>query len=218
MSEKVAPTRRAFLIGCAAVGASMAVAAPMGSSVAAAQEDVDGAEGHYGFLVDMGKCVGCKNCVRACRKGNNLTEDTPDRRRVDVFKNSKKEKVYVSTSCMHCDDPNCLRVCPAGAISKDAVGAVVVDKDKCIGCKYCFAACPYGVPKYNEEAMDKCDCCRGAGIAPGDEPYCAQACIFGALQYGTVDELMAAASKRNISPVRIGDQCGPNCYLIGEVG
>lgn len=217
MATKALSTRRTFLVGFAAVGASLVVAgnyeapsalAEVGSGVAATQ---------FGFLVDMTKCVGCKNCVRSCREANGLNETTPDRRKVDVFKNSKDEKVYVSTSCMHCDDPNCLRVCPAGAISKGEAGIVHVDKDKCIGCKYCFEACPYGVPNYDDEAMDKCDCCLGAGVAPGEEPHCAQACIFGALKYGPIDELIEEAKKRNVSPVPVGEICGPNCYLVGEV-
>ncbi|MEI3230849.1 MAG: 4Fe-4S dicluster domain-containing protein [Gordonibacter pamelaeae] len=60
---------------------------------------------------------------------------------------------------------SCLKVRPAGAISKDATGIVKVDPDVCIGCKYCFQACPYEVPRYNSVSMDKCDCCQGAGVA-----------------------------------------------------
>ena len=74
-----------------------------------------------------------------------------------------------------------MRVCPAGAISKDAHGIVKVNPDVCIGCKYCFQACPYEVPKYNSVSMDKCDCCQGSGVAIGEDPYCVRACKFGAL-------------------------------------
>ena len=117
---------------------------------------------------------------------------------------------------MHCDEPNRMRVCPAGAISKGEVGIVHVDKDKCIGCKYCYQACPYGVPNYDEEAMDKCDCCLDAGIAPGETPYCVQACIFNALKYEPIDELVAKAEACS-PPAGGGAPCGPNCYLVRGV-
>ena len=66
--------------------------------------------------------------------------------------------------------------------------------------------------------MDKCDCCLGAGVAPGDTPYCVQACIFDALKYGPVDELRAEAEARGLAPVPVGEACGPNCLLVGERG
>ena len=89
-----------------------------------------------------------------------------------------------------------MRVCPAGAISKDAHGIVKVNPDVCIGCKYCFQACPYEVPKYNSVSMDKCDCCLSAGIELGEKPYCVRACKFRALNYGTLEELMAGSGGR----------------------
>lgn len=206
-------TRRAFAHGCALLGGIAALGAVSGCVSSASAADGEPLS-QCGFLVDMGKCVGCGKCAVACRQYNHLSPDTPDRRTIATFENARQENVYVSTSCMHCDDPNCMRVCPAGAISKGDAGIVSVDKDKCIGCKYCYQACPYGVPNYNSEAMDKCDCCLGAGIAPGDTPYCAQACMFGALKYGPIEELKESARGK---AVPVGDQCGPNCYLIGEV-
>ena len=119
---------------------------------------------------------------------------------------------------MHCADPNCLRVCPAGAISKGEAGIVSVDPDRCIGCKYCFQACPYGVPKYNGVSMDKCDCCLGSGVAPGDTPHCVSACGFGALTYGAMEELQAEATRRHAEAAPVGEECGPSCLLVTERG
>lgn len=219
MTEHTALTRRGFLAGCAAVTGSLVVVGAASAGSASAEEGVSSvANVQYGFLSDLSRCVGCENCVAACREANHLSEETANRRRVQVFMSSRSNNVYVSTSCMHCDDPNCLRVCPAGAISKGAAGIVSVNPDRCIGCKYCVQACPYEVPTYNNVSMDKCDCCLGAGVAPGDTPYCVQACIFDALKYGPVDELRAEAEARGLAPVPVGEACGPNCLLVGERG
>lgn len=224
MREAQAISRRSLIAGSATLGASALLlgTATFGGQAQAEQAPTDSAgvpEGvQYGFLVDLNKCVGCELCVGACREANQLSEDTPNRRTVQTFMNDNAMNVYVSTSCMHCDDPNCSRVCPAGAISKGAAGIVHVDKDKCIGCKYCYQACPYGVPNYNAVAMDKCDCCLDAGVAPGEIPYCAQACMFDALKYGPVGELRAEAEARGLAPVPVGEECGPNCLLVGERG
>lgn len=104
------------------------------------------------------------------------------------------QKVYVSTSCMHCEDPACATVCPARAITKGEGGVVTVDHDRCIGCKYCYQACPFGVPHYTSAGMDKCDLCLEAGVALGEAPNCVQACKFRALHFGTIDDLVAGSA------------------------
>ena len=106
-----------------------------------------------------------------------------------------------------------MKVCPAGAISKDEHGVVKVDSGLCIGCKYCFQACPYEVPQYNSVSMDKCDCCQKAGVKIGEEdPYCVRACKFGALKFGPLDELLEAT---NGSAVPIADANDPSCLVLG---
>lgn len=228
MREPKAISRRDLVAGTATFGASALIlggAAALGSQVQAdtayatenaeaAGEVPDGVQ--YGFLVDLSKCVGCENCVAACREANHLSDETSNRRTVHTFMDENAMNVYVSTACNHCADPNCLRVCPAGAIEKGAAGIVSVNKDRCIGCKYCFQACPYGVPSYNEVAMDKCDCCLSAGVAPGDTPYCVRACKFDALKFGPLDELRAEAEAHGGNPVPVGEPCAPSCLLVGE--
>lgn len=146
--------------------------------------------GLVGFLVKPHNCLNCQACVEACRKFNKTPESRPARRHITKYEKDG-EALFVSTSCMHCEEPACASVCPAGAIKKAEDGVVYVDKDRCIGCKYCYQACPFGVPTYSSAAMDKCDCCTLGGTRPGNAPRCAEACKFGALHFGTVDELLA---------------------------
>ena len=146
--------------------------------------------GRVGFLVKPHNCLNCQACVEACRKFNKTPESRPARRHITKYEKDG-EALFVSTSCMHCEEPACASVCPAGAIKKAEDGVVYVDKDRCIGCKYCYQACPFGVPTYSSAAMDKCDCCTLGGTRPGNAPRCAEACKFGALHFGKVDELLA---------------------------
>lgn len=125
--------------------------------------------GRVGFLVKPHNCLNCQACVEACRKFNKTPESRPARRHITKYEKDG-EALFVSTSCMHCEEPACASVCPAGAIKKAEDGVVYVDKDRCIGCKYCYQACPFGVPTYSSAAMDKCDCCTLGGYAPGATP------------------------------------------------
>lgn len=148
----------------------------------------------YGFMVRVRNCVNCGKCVETCREHNGTPNGVEARRSISTYVNARGKDVHVSTSCMQCEDPACLKVCPAGAISKGEGGVVVVDHARCIGCKYCYQACPYGVPHYTSEGMDKCDCCLGNDIELGQEPWCVQKCRFGALEFGPLDELEAKAN------------------------
>ncbi|MDO4590599.1 MAG: 4Fe-4S dicluster domain-containing protein [Slackia sp.] len=217
MGESVNMTRRAMLAASAAGACALALgaAAASGNEAAASEAGSDsGAEGvRYGFLTALSRCSGCGRCVEACRENNGLADDAPDRRRVSSFKRSRGRTFFISTSCMHCADPSCMRVCPAGAISKDENGVVKVDSNRCIGCKYCYQACPYGVPRYDAVSMDKCDCCQAAGVATGEtDPYCVRACKFGALKFGPLDELLEAT---NGSAVPIAEPNDPSCLVLG---
>jgi len=93
-------------------------------------------------------------------------------------------------SCMHCANPACEKVCPTGAIRKRAEdGVVLVDQSRCIGCRYCASACPFGAPQFEPGGtMIKCDMCPDR-LAEGKQPACAATCPTGALHFGTLDEL-----------------------------
>lgn len=174
---------------------------PAGEAVAApgSVESFNARNKQYGFLVKPENCSNCGKCVDACRKHSETPPEASSRRKITAYKKKDAEgEVYVSTSCMHCVEPSCLSVCPAGAIEKKVGGIVAVNKDRCIGCKYCYQACPFGVPQYNDEAMDKCDCCLGAGVRPGEETWCAKACKFDALRFGLIDELLEVCPEATV--------------------
>ncbi len=132
---------------------------------------------------DPDKCVGCHNCEYAC--SYNRTNDTCKVKeaniRVDHFIG---ENVLIAMSCMHCEDAWCLNVCPAGAISRDSeTKAVVIDSERCAGCKMCMLSCPYGNISFDGTRLvsRKCDLCGG-------DPECVGHCISGALQYVESEE------------------------------
>lgn len=177
----------------------------------------DDAAFQYGFLINANNCVNCGKCVEACRAKNALSDDTPDRRRIITFEKRRARDASISISCMHCMQPSCLTVCPAGAIVKSEGGIVSVRKELCIGCKYCYQACPYDVPRYNSAAMDKCDCCLNATepIALGDTPYCVRSCRFGGIEYGLMDTLeQRAAFLAGEGDHRIAEVNNPSCLMI----
>lgn len=210
-------TRRTMLkasaMGACALALGGAAVSVKEAAASEASPGSDATEVQYGFLTALSRCSGCGRCVEACRKENKLSDDTPDRRRVSSFQRQRGRTFFISTSCMHCANPSCMEVCPAGAISKDEHGLVHVDSNRCIGCKYCFQACPYEVPRYNSVAMDKCDACQKAGVKIGEEdPYCVRACKFGALKFGPMDELLEAT---NGSAVPIADMNDPSCLVLG---
>lgn len=98
---------------------------------------------------------------------------------------------FLSLACICCGEPACIKGCHTGAISKRAKdGIVVVDKDKCNGCRDCFSVCPYGVPQFGENGiMQMCDFCTGINI----EPACEACCPTGALKFDNLDELLEMA-------------------------
>lgn len=211
MLETSLITRRT-LVGTAALAGAAAVAGGVASLQApAAFADSEGGEQtQYGFWIDTARCDGCGECVAACRSANHTPEDVPARRRIQAIYNEFGDEKTISVSCMHCSHPSCADVCPAGAIKKRSDGIVTVDHDRCIGCKYCYQACPFAVPHYTAEGMDKCDCCLEAGVPAGDTPNCVAACKKGALKFGKVDELRARSNNR---AKFIKASTGPNCLF-----
>ena len=155
------------------------------------------------FYVNIAECVGCKACQVACKDKNDLPEGIRWRR---VFEYEGGEWVnqdgtlipsnlfsyFVSSACMHCENPICLEVCPAEAISKRDDGIVLIDEQKCVGCRYCSWACPYGAPQFNEKRgiMTKCTFCSDL-IDQGGSPACVEACPYRALEFGDLEELRA---------------------------
>lgn len=120
--------------------------------------------------------------------------------------------------CMHCVDPACASVCPVAAIYKTRLGPVDYDADRCIGCRYCVAACPFNVPKFEWESatprIRKCNMCRDL-VEAGQPTACVAACPVQALTFGKRTELVAEAQSRvGANP----DKYYPYIYGLSEVG
>jgi len=170
------------------------------------------------FLIDTTKCTGCRGCQVACKQWNQLeaektsffsgegyqnppamSEHTFTRVKFkDYEKNGQHEFAFYKEMCMHCNDPACASVCPVGAFRKTAEGPVVYDGTRCIGCRFCMMACPFGVPKYEWSKafplVKKCTGCYSR-VKNGLHPACATACPT-AITYGTRAEMLAEAEKR----------------------
>ena len=162
----------------------------------------------YAFYFDPSRCIECFAFEVACQAENDLrpfAEEDPlasgpkFREVVEVIdEQSHHHPVqYISMSCMHCGSPNCLTVCPTGAIYRDDErGLILVDQRKCIGCRYCSWACEFGAPQYDSKGlMFKCDMCVDR-LDEGLEPACVQHCCGGAIKAGPVDELESDVRKR----------------------
>lgn len=101
----------------------------------------------WAMLIDLNKCIGCEACTVAC-KAENFTPKSILWNRVFKTEQGRYPNVtgfVLPRPCMHCENPPCVTICPTGASYKRSDGIVLIDYDKCIGCKYCISACPYGV-------------------------------------------------------------------------
>jgi len=163
------------------------------------------------ILTDTTKCIGCEECVAACKRINGLrTEDpppraggTPDGLSADRWTTIIRRPTnhFVRKQCRHCLSPACVSVCPVGALQKTPEGAVIYDKRLCMGCRYCMLGCPYGIPHYEWSALApsvrKCILCYPhlkAGTI--GEPACVTACPTKATIFGPRDEMLAEARRR----------------------
>jgi len=170
----------------------------------------------YGMVIKTKLCTGCQTCSVAC-KMENLT--LPGCARTVITE--RPDATWQVGMCMECDNPPCVPVCPAEATWKNDRGVIVVDQDKCIGCKQCIEACPYGARRVNPEKgyfeepmpferaakqakeahrrhvaakIDKCDLCmhRTQKKLP---PMCVEACTTAARVFGDLDDPQSEAAK-----------------------
>lgn len=149
--------------------------------------------GQLGFYINMMQCTGCKVCEISCKDKNNL-EVGASFREVKPFEGGKFPNVWsysLSLACNHCEDAKCIKDCPTKTIYKRKEdGLVLLDKNKCIGCKKCISLCPYDHPKYikNEGKCGKCDGCSDL-VDKGQNPTCIDSCPMRAIEFGNIEEL-----------------------------
>ena len=177
------------------------------------------------LVIDLNVCVGCHACVTSCKQWNTsgsagpLGDEDPYGadphgsffNRVQTFEVGEfpnTQTVHFPKSCLHCEDPPCVTVCPTGASYKRAEdGIVLVDYDKCIGCKYCSWACPYGAREFDEQrkVMTKCTLCvdrvHDASLPQAQrKPACVLACPTSARLFGDIhdpDSTVSVAIREN---------------------
>lgn len=158
------------------------------------------------ILVDTTLCIGCGQCVVACKEtnhlppvqGDNLINITLSEKTLNVVESHGS--VFIRRFCMHCEDPTCASVCPVGALQKTAAGPVIYKEDLCIGCRYCMMACPFGIPRYEWEKVwaprvKKCTMCAPRQ-AQGLQPSCTEVCPVHAGIFGERDDLLREAQSR----------------------
>ncbi len=163
------------------------------------------------MVIDLARCDGCAKCTEACGKMHFIP---PDRAWIPVLAMrdaSLASPYWFPRPCFHCDIPPCTKVCPVDATYKTQDGTVLVDRNRCIGCRFCMAACPYGVRCFNWArpanpppsvergyspewgyprqlgTVEKCDFCPDMAAA-GRLPACSAGCPMGAIYFGDQNE------------------------------
>lgn len=181
--------------------------------------DYDPKNHYYGMGIEIDKCIGCNRCVEACKTENNVPREPyytrtwverytilSDGETIVETATGKPEtpeggpedrdvlrSFFVPKLCNHCAHPPCVQVCPVGATFSTQDGAVLVDSKRCIGCRYCIQACPYGARYLDHRTMtaDKCTFCYHR-VVKGLAPACVEVCPTGARIFG---DLKSRASR-----------------------
>ena len=200
--------RRTFL-KTVGVGAMAVAGVQMGTQAASQPASGGGAESSphkWAMVIDQAKCQGCGYCTLACRAHNDVAPSISWNRVIHAGK-VKDREIFLARPCMQCEHAPCVEVCPVGASYPRGDGIVMMDYDKCIGCRYCVVACPYGARAFNWEefsgpnpavpewgepevkrrprgVVEKCSFCyqridRGLelGLTPGVDPNATPACV-----------------------------------------
>lgn len=138
-------------IGAGGLAAALATAAPVAPALAsrasAAPKATTKRKFRYGMVIDTRRCIGCRSCVAACKAENKTPPGVSYTVVVEgALGNRPDDKpLFMTKPCFHCENPPCVDVCPVSATFKrEQDGIVVVDYERCIGCRYCITACPYG--------------------------------------------------------------------------
>ncbi len=163
----------------------------------------------FGILIDTTRCTACESCVYACGREHDvdsqqiIKEKALNKEGLSAYRPTSIVKVdegrFAKKSCFHCVEPSCVSACLVGGITKSPEGPVIYDPEKCIGCRYCMLACPFGVPKYEWDkvtpVMVKCDMCFDR-LEGGKKPACVEACPNEVLRFGHRSNLIKEARAR----------------------
>ncbi len=172
-----------------------------------AQQGIPGRK--FVMVIDLAKCKNARACVEACQEGHHLPKHQ-EYMKVYLLQDSDKSAPYwFPKPCYHCDNPLCVSVCPVGATYKRTDGIVLIDTDRCIGCKFCMTGCPYSTRIFSwkhEEEYDTPVTYNPENSVPGREgtvskcvfcadrlrenklPYCVEACPMGVIYFGDLYE------------------------------
>ncbi|RMG41135.1 MAG: 4Fe-4S dicluster domain-containing protein, partial [Planctomycetota bacterium] len=142
MGERVCKDRRTFLKSAATVAAAATVAGC---------EQAPRTGKRYGMVIDLQKCIGCNTCAVACKAENHTPPGVSYmvvlEEEIGEYPNVRRR--FIPRPCMQCEKPSCTMVCPTAATYTRDDGVTVIDYDKCIGCRYCITACPYGARSFD---------------------------------------------------------------------
>ena len=162
------------------------------------------------MVIDLAKCDGCGKCTKACNKMHYLPNVKQWIEVLELQDAPETSPYYFPKPCMHCDNPPCTKVCPVDATFKREDGIVAIDTDRCIGCRFCMAACPYSVRLFNWDepakpdivefnnssenafqskkgCVEKCDFCPHV-TRHGEMPACVTHCPMNAIWFGDANE------------------------------
>lgn len=149
---------------------------------------------HYGMLIRVDRCIDCERCAEACRTTNQVPS-YGYRTRVmerELPSATGQKREFIDVLCNQCNNPPCVTACPTKATYKDKTnGIVMMQYDKCIGCKTCMVGCPYNARYFNNEkkAVDKCNFCYDTRLAKGlATTACAEACPAGCRVFGDLSD------------------------------
>jgi len=202
-------SRRAFLKKVGAMATAMMAAQLLTRQTHSASANTTPAAETWGILIDLTRCAGCNSCALACKESNNLPNPDVEPHALDsntytfvetrrvTSTNGEAEDHYIKRQCMHCVNAACVAACPAAAMYKSEAGPVVYRPERCLGCRYCQVACPFGIPRFEwnngiTPVISKCWLCYNR-LQEGQRPACVEACPTGALRFGQRDKLLAQA-------------------------
>ncbi len=197
-----------------------------------------------GMVINTARCIGCDACTVACKQQNGTGPGIFWRRVVksEVGKYPNAKYSFLPLLCNQCADAACADVCPTGATQKQANGIVTVDQNKCIGCRYCMAACPYDMrtfvvdanaeyfpgkgltpyekqmaPNHQTGTVEKCNFCADR-VAQGLQPACVWTCPTQAMTFGDLDDPNSEVSKliatRGAKPLKPEAGTDPKVFYI----